>query len=80
MNLSMARISPVVSLSADDLAQLVRWESAPSTPQQVAGIQTFENGLIHLLDGLERTVAVTKDFVVSEVKIGSEPGIRQTVG
>jgi transposase len=36
MNLSMARISPVVSLSADDLAQLVRWEAAPSTPQQVA--------------------------------------------
>ena len=32
----MARISPVVSLSADDLAQLVRWEAAPSTPQQVA--------------------------------------------
>jgi len=36
MNLSMARISPVVSLSADDLAQLVRWEAAPQTPQQVA--------------------------------------------
>jgi hypothetical protein len=36
MNLSMARISPVVSLSADELAQLVRWEAAPSTPQQVA--------------------------------------------
>jgi transposase len=36
MNLSMARISPVVSLSADDLAQLVRWEAAASTPQQVA--------------------------------------------
>jgi hypothetical protein len=36
MNLSMARISPVVSLSADDLAQLVRWEAAPRTPQQVA--------------------------------------------
>ena len=36
MKLSMARISPVVSLSADDLAQLVRWEAAPSTPQQVA--------------------------------------------
>jgi transposase len=36
MNLSMARISPVVSLSADDLTQLVRWESAPGTPQQVA--------------------------------------------
>src|SRR5271169_6062678 len=36
MNLSMARISPVVSLSADDLAQLVRWEAAPHTPQQVA--------------------------------------------
>jgi transposase len=32
----MARISPVVSLSADDLAQLVRWEMAPRTPQQVA--------------------------------------------
>jgi transposase len=32
----MARISPVVSLSADDLAQLVRWEAAHSTPQQVA--------------------------------------------
>jgi len=36
MNLSMARISPVVSLSADDLAQLVRWEAAHGTPQQVA--------------------------------------------
>jgi transposase len=36
MNLSMARISPVVSLSADDLAQLVRWEAAPQTPRQVA--------------------------------------------
>lgn len=36
MNLSMARISPVVSLSADDLAQLVRWEAAPRTPQPVA--------------------------------------------
>jgi transposase len=32
----MARISPVVSLSADDLAQLVRWEATPRTPQQVA--------------------------------------------
>jgi transposase len=36
MNLIVPRISPVVSLSADDLAQLVRWEAAPSTPQQVA--------------------------------------------
>src|SRR5215472_426567 len=36
MKLSMARISPVVSLSADDLAQLVKWEAAHSTPQQVA--------------------------------------------
>ena len=36
MNLIMARISPVVSLSADELAQLVRWEAAPRTPQQVA--------------------------------------------
>jgi transposase len=36
MNARMARISPVVSLSADDLTQLVRWEAAPSTPQQVA--------------------------------------------
>jgi len=36
MNVSMARISPVVSLSADDLAQLVRWEAAHGTPQQVA--------------------------------------------
>jgi len=36
MNLSVPRVSPVVSLSADDLAQLVRWEAAPSTPQQVA--------------------------------------------
>ena len=32
----MARISPVVSLSADDLGQLVRWEAAHCTPQQVA--------------------------------------------
>jgi transposase len=32
----MARISPSVSLSADDLAQLVRWEAAHGTPQQVA--------------------------------------------
>src|ERR1700737_1387419 len=36
MNLSMARISPVVSLSADNVAQLVRWEAPPRTPQQVA--------------------------------------------
>jgi transposase len=36
MNLSMPRISPVVSLSADDLAQLARWEAAHGTPQQVA--------------------------------------------
>jgi transposase len=36
MNLGMARISPVVSLSADDRVQLVRWEAAPRTPQQVA--------------------------------------------
>lgn len=36
MNLSMPRISPVVSLSADDLAQLARWEVAHGTPQQVA--------------------------------------------
>jgi transposase len=36
MNIGMARIGPVVSLSADDLALLVRWESAPRTPQQVA--------------------------------------------
>jgi transposase len=32
----MARIGPVVNLSADDLAQLVKWEAAHSTPQQVA--------------------------------------------
>jgi transposase len=32
----MARICPVVNLSADDLAQLVKWEAAHSTPQQVA--------------------------------------------
>ena len=32
----MPRISPVVSLSADDLDQLVRWEAAQGTPQQVA--------------------------------------------
>src|ERR1700730_19051681 len=32
----MAIISPVVSLSADDLVQLLRWEAAPSTPHQVA--------------------------------------------
>src|SRR6266480_1972565 len=36
MCVRMARISPLVSLSADDLAQVVRWEAAPSTPQQVA--------------------------------------------
>jgi transposase len=36
MNVCMARIGPVVNLSADDLAQLVKWEAAPSTPQQVA--------------------------------------------
>src|SRR6266566_3988494 len=36
MHVCMARISPLVSLSADDLAQVVRWEAAPSTPQQVA--------------------------------------------
>ena len=32
----MPRISPVVSLSADDRDQLVRWEAAQGTPQQVA--------------------------------------------
>src|SRR6516165_5970552 len=32
----MPRISPVVSLSADDLDQLVRWEAAQGTPPQVA--------------------------------------------
>jgi transposase len=36
MNVCMARIGPVVNLSADDLAQLVKWEAAHSTPQQVA--------------------------------------------
>src|SRR5437773_7839008 len=36
MYVRMARSSPLVSLSADDLAQVVRWEGAPSTPQQVA--------------------------------------------
>src|SRR6266513_551857 len=36
MCVRMARISPLVSLSVDDLAQVVRWEAAPSTPQQVA--------------------------------------------
>src|SRR5439155_932592 len=36
MCVRMARISPLVSLAADDLAQVVRWEAAPSTPQQVA--------------------------------------------
>ena len=36
MNLSMARISPVVNLSAQDRAQLAQWESAHGTPQQVA--------------------------------------------
>jgi len=29
----MPRISPVVSLSADDRDQLVRWEAAQGTPQ-----------------------------------------------
>ena len=32
----MPRISAVVSLSTDDLDQLVRWEAAQGTPQQVA--------------------------------------------
>jgi hypothetical protein len=32
----MPRISPEVSLSAQDLDQLVRWEAAHGTPQQVA--------------------------------------------
>ena len=32
----MPRISAVVSLSTDDLEQLVRWEAAQGTPQQVA--------------------------------------------
>lgn len=32
----MARTSPVVNLSAEDQTQLVQWESAHSTPQQVA--------------------------------------------
>src|SRR5438046_2349701 len=36
MCVCMARISPLVSLAVDDLAQVVRWEAAPSTPQQVA--------------------------------------------
>src|SRR5947208_15007956 len=36
MYVRMARISPLVSLSVDDLAQVVRWEAVPSTPQQVA--------------------------------------------
>src|SRR5437870_1412643 len=36
MHVCMARISPLVSLSVDDLEQVVRWEAAPSTPQQVA--------------------------------------------
>ena len=31
----MARVTPVVNLSAEDQAQLVRWESAQGTPQQV---------------------------------------------
>jgi len=36
MNLDMARVSPVVNLSAEDEAQLLRWESAHGTSQQVA--------------------------------------------
>src|SRR5437764_14900558 len=36
MCVRMARISPLVSLAADDLEQVVRWEAAPSTPQQAA--------------------------------------------
>src|SRR2546427_7134887 len=36
MCVRMARSSPLVSLAADDLEQVVRWEAAPSTPQQVA--------------------------------------------
>lgn len=36
MNLCMARKSAVVTLSAEDQAQLLHWESAHGTPQQVA--------------------------------------------
>jgi transposase len=36
MYVPMARVTPVLSLSAEDQAQLVGWESAQGTPQQVA--------------------------------------------
>jgi len=36
MNLSVARTSPMVNLSAKHTAQLAQWESAHGTPQQVA--------------------------------------------
>ena len=36
MNVRMARVSRAVNLSAEDQAQLVRWESAHGTAQQVA--------------------------------------------
>jgi transposase len=36
MYFPVARVPAVVNLSTEDQAQLVRWESAPGTPQQVA--------------------------------------------
>src|SRR5881296_2916108 len=36
MYLPMAKVPPVVNLSAEDQAQLVRWKSTQGTPQQVA--------------------------------------------
>ena len=36
MYLPMARVPPIVNLSAEDQAQLVRWKATQGTPQQVA--------------------------------------------
>src|SRR5437762_3289281 len=36
MYLPMAKVPPIVNLSAEDQAQLVRWKSTQGTPQQVA--------------------------------------------
>src|SRR5437660_3444955 len=36
MYLPMAKVPPIVNLSAEDQAQLVRWKATQGTPQQVA--------------------------------------------
>src|SRR6516165_6581624 len=36
MYFPMARVPPIVNLSAEDQAQLVRWKATQGTPQQVA--------------------------------------------